>query len=248
VLIAGASASQQPAAISISPAGKSCESRSGRAYPPRMPAPELLIGFAIAALLIIIVPGPSVLFVISRALAYGRRTAVTTAVGGAAGSFTTAAAVAVGIGAIVQTSAIAYTVIKVVGAGYLIYLGIRAIRHRRAIREAFERQASPLSGRRTWWEGYVVGVTNPKSAVFFAAVLPQFIDRSAAAHPSLQMLVLGAIFTLIAVCSDALYGVAAGAVRDWFARSTRRLELVGGVAGLTMVGLGLGLAFTDRKA
>lgn len=212
-----------------------------------MPAPELLIGFAIAAFLIIIVPGPSVLFVISRALAYGRRTAVMTAVGGAAGSFCTAAAVAIGIGAIVQTSAIAYTVIKFLGAAYLVYLGIRAIRHRRAIREALERQASPLSGRRTWWEGFVVGVTNPKSAVFFAAVLPQFVDRSAG-HPSLQMLVLGAIFTVIAVASDALYGVAAGTVRSWFARSTRRLELIGGMAGLTMVGLGLGLAFTDRKA
>jgi threonine/homoserine/homoserine lactone efflux protein len=211
-----------------------------------MPSPELLVGFAIAAFLIIIVPGPSVLFVISRALAYGRRSAVTTAVGGAAGSFVMAAAVAVGIGAIVQTSAVAYTVIKLVGAAYLIYLGIQAIRHRRAIREAFQQQASPLSGRRTWWEGFVVGMTNPKSAVFFAAVLPQFVDRSAG-HPSLQMLVLGAIFTAIAVFSDALYGVAAGAVRTWFARSTRRLDLVGGVAGLTMVGLGLGVAFNGRK-
>jgi threonine/homoserine/homoserine lactone efflux protein len=211
-----------------------------------MPAPELLAGFAVAAFLIIIVPGPSVLFVISRALAYGRRTAVTTAIGGATGSFVMASAVAAGIGAIVQTSAVAYTVIKLVGAAYLIYLGIQAIRHRRAIREAFERQASPLSGRRTWWEGFVVGATNPKSAVFFAAVLPQFVDRSAG-HPTLQMLVLAAIFTVIAVSSDALYGVAAGAVRDWFARSTRRLDLIGGVAGLTMVGLGLGLAVTGRK-
>jgi threonine/homoserine/homoserine lactone efflux protein len=211
-----------------------------------MPAPELMIGFAIASFVIIIVPGPSVLFVISRALAYGRRTAVTTAIGGAAGSFLMAAAVAVGIGAIVQTSAVAYTIIKLVGAAYLIYLGIRAIRHRGAIREALERQASPLSGRRTWWEGFVVGMTNPKSAVFFAAMLPQFVDRSGG-HPSLQMLVLSAIFTVIAVSSDSLYGVAAGTIRAWFARSTRRLELIGGAAGLTMVGLGLGLALSDRK-
>lgn len=211
-----------------------------------MPAPELLIGFTAAAFLIIVVPGPSVLFVISRALAYGRRAAVTTAIGGAAGSFVLAAAVAVGIGTIVQTSAIAYTVIKLIGAAYLVYLGIQAIRHRRAIREAFERRASPLSDRRTWWEGFVVGVTNPKSAVFFAAVLPQFVDR-AAGHPSLQMLLLGAIFTAIAMLSDSLYGVGAGAVRAWFARSARRLDLVGGIAGLTMVGLGLGLAITGRK-
>jgi threonine/homoserine/homoserine lactone efflux protein len=211
-----------------------------------VPRPELLAAFALAALLIIVVPGPSVLFVISRALAYGRRVAVTTAIGGAAGSFVSAAAVAIGVGAIVATSAVAYTTIKLVGAAYLVYLGVRAIRHRKAIRAALERRASPLSDRRTWWEGFMVGLTNPKSAVFFAAVLPQFVDRSAG-HASLQMLLLGAIFTVIALVSDATYGVTAGAVRDWFARSVRRLELVGGVAGLTMVGLGVGLALTSRK-
>jgi threonine/homoserine/homoserine lactone efflux protein len=210
-----------------------------------MPAPELLIGFTVAAFLIIIIPGPSVLFVVSRALAYGRRAAVTTAVGGAVGSFVNAAAVAVGIGAIVQTSAVAYTTIKLIGAAYLIYLGIQAIRHRRAIREALERRVSPVSGRRTWWEGFLVGVTNPKSAVFFAAVLPQFVDRSAG-HASLQMLLLGAIFTAIAALSDSLYGLTAGTIRSWFVRSARRLDLVGGAAGLTMVGLGLGVALAGR--
>lgn len=211
-----------------------------------MPAPELLIGFTVAAFVIIIVPGPSVLFVVSRALAYGRRAAVTTALGGATGSFVNAAAVAVGIGAIVQTSAIAYTAIKLIGAAYLVYLGVQAIRHRQAIRAALQRQASPASDRRTWWEGFVVGVTNPKSAVFFAAVLPQFVDRSAG-HASLQMLLLGAVFTAIAALSDSLYAVTAGAIRAWFARSSRRLDLVGGVAGLTMVGLGVGVAFTGRS-
>jgi threonine/homoserine/homoserine lactone efflux protein len=212
-----------------------------------MPAPDRLLAFTLASFVLIIIPGPSVLFVVSRALAYGRRTALTTVVGGAAGSFTLAAAVAVGVGAIVQTSAIAYTSIKLVGAAYLIYLGARAIRHRRALRAAFEAPtAAPVGGRRTWWEGYVVGATNPKTAVFFAAVLPQFVDRSAG-HAGLQMVILGAVFAAIALASDAVWGVAAGAVRSWFARSTRRLELVGGAAGLTMVGLGVGLAFNGRK-
>lgn len=212
----------------------------------RVPGPEFLLAFTVAAVLIIVAPGPSVLFVVSRALAYGRRVAVTTAAGGAAGSFLLAAAVAVGIGAVVEASAVAYLLIKLVGAGYLIYLGVRAIRHRRAIRTALERPAAaPLSDRRTWWEGFVVGVTNPKTAVFFAAVLPQFVDRSAGpATP--QMLLLGAIFAGIALGSDIGYGVAAGAVRSWFARSARRLDLVGGVAGLTMVGLGVSLAVTGR--
>lgn len=211
-----------------------------------MPAPELLAAFAAAAFLIIIVPGPSVLFVVSRALAYGRRVAVITVAGNTAGAFVLAAAVAVGIGAIVATSAVAYTTIRLAGAAYLIYLGVRAIRNRRAIREAFAQQASPLTDRRTWWEGFVVGVTNPKAAVFFAAVLPQFVDRSAG-HASVQMLVLGALFALIAFASDGAYGVMAGTVRDWFARSARRLDLVGGAAGLTMIGLGVGLAVAGRK-
>lgn len=211
-----------------------------------MPPGDLLLAFAIASFLLIVVPGPSVLFVVSRALAYGRRVALTTVVGNTTGVFLLAASVAVGVGVVVQTSAVAFHVIRFAGAAYLVYLGIRAIRHRRAIRQAFERQASPLSGRRTWWEGFVVGVTNPKTAVFFAAVLPQFVDRSAG-HAGVQMLVLGAVFTGIALISDAGYGVAASAVRAWFARSARRLDLVGGAAGITMVGLGAALALTGRE-
>jgi len=212
-----------------------------------MPPVDHLLTFTVAALLLIVVPGPSVLFVVSRALAYGRRTALITVAGNAAGSFVLAAAVAIGVGAIVQTSAVAYTTIKLAGAAYLVYLGIRAFRHRRALREAFaERGARLIGTSRTWWEGFVVGVTNPKGAVFFAAVLPQFVDRGAG-HVSLQMLVLGAIFAALALASDGAWGVAAGAVRDWFGRSARRLEVVGGVAGLTMVGLGLGLAVTGRR-
>jgi len=204
-----------------------------------------LAAFAVAAFLIIVIPGPSVLFVVSRALAYGRRAALATVAGNSAGSFVLAVAVAIGVGTVVQTSAIAYTTIKLIGAAYLVYLGVRAIRDRRALREALSRQASPVSDRRTWSEGFVVGVTNPKTAVFFAAVLPQFIDRSAG-HASVQMIVLGAVFAVIALASDAVYGATAGAIRGWFARSTRRLDLVGGAAGVTMVGLGLGLAVSGR--
>jgi threonine/homoserine/homoserine lactone efflux protein len=211
-----------------------------------MPPPDLLLAFALASLVLIIIPGPSVLFVVSRALAYGRRAALITVLGGTTGSFVTAVAVALGIGAVVQASAVAFTTLKLAGAAYLVYLGIRAVRHRKQLRAALEAEVSVVGSRRTWWEGFVVGVTNPKSAVFFAAVLPQFVDR-AAGHVSVQMLVLSVIFAVIALASDAVWGVAAGAVRAWFARSARRLDLVGGAAGLTMVGLGLGVALTGRK-
>lgn len=211
-----------------------------------MPSPDRLAAFALASFVLIVIPGPAVLFAISRALAYGRRVALTTVVGGAVGSFTAAVAVAVGVGAIVQTSAVVYTVIKLAGAAYLIYLGVQAIRHRRALREAFEAQAAPIGGGRTLVQGFIVGVTNPKTVVFFAAILPQFIDPSAG-HASLQMVVLGAVFAVIALAVDSVWGVAAGTVRSWFARSARRLDLVGGAAGLTMVGLGVGLAVSGRK-
>lgn len=211
-----------------------------------MPRPDLYAAFAFASILLILIPGPSVLFVISRALAYGRRTALISVAGGAVGSFVAAAAVAVGVGAIVETSAVAFTILKFAGASYLVYLGIRAIQHRRSLRQAFEEKAEVIRGRRTWLEGFIVGVTNPKTAVFFAAVLPQFVDP-ARGSASLQMLVLGGTFAVLALMLDAMWGVAAGTVRAWFARSTRRLELVGGAAGLTMIGLGVSVAFAARK-
>jgi threonine/homoserine/homoserine lactone efflux protein len=211
-----------------------------------MPHAGHLLAFALAAFVLIVIPGPSVLFTISRALAYGRRVALTTIVGNALGSFTAATAVAVGIGAIVQTSATVYGVIKLAGAAYLVVLGIQAIRHRHALRSSFAADPGPLRGGRTLVQGFVVGVTNPKTVVFFAAILPQFVD-SAGGSPTLQMMALGAVFAVIALVMDSVWGVTAGAVRSWFARSPRRLDLIGGAAGLTMVGLGVGVAVSGRR-
>jgi threonine/homoserine/homoserine lactone efflux protein len=211
-----------------------------------MPPLDHLATFALAAFVLIVIPGPSVLFTVSRALAYGRRAALTTVAGGAAGSFVLATAVAVGIGAIVQASAAVYTAIKLAGAVYLVYLGVQAIRHRQQLRSVFARRPGPIGGGRTLVQGFVVGVTNPKTIVFFAAILPQFVDP-ATGHATLQMVVLGGVFALLALGLDSVWGVTAGAVRSWFARSARRLDLVGGAAGLTMVGLGVGLAVSGRK-
>ncbi|QSB14868.1 LysE family translocator [Natronosporangium hydrolyticum] len=214
-----------------------------------MPTPEALFAFVVAAVLLIVVPGPSVLFVIGRALAYGRRVAIGTVAGSAAGAAVLAVAVAVGLGALIQASATAFTAMKLIGAAYLIYLGVRALRHRRSLREAFTQPdtAPPLSGRRSLVEGFLVGVSNPKTAVFFVAVLPHFIDRSAG-HPTLQMLLLAAIFTAIAFVSDSGWGVVASGARSWFVRSPRRLEFAAGGAGLTMIGLGVSVAATGHRS
>jgi threonine/homoserine/homoserine lactone efflux protein len=205
-----------------------------------------LLGFAAASLVMIVIPGPGVLFVIGRALAHGRRTALATAVGHAAGNFVVAAFVAVGLGAILQRSATAFVVVKVIGAAYLVWLGIQAIRHRKSLADAFASVAEPREGWRAARDGVVVGLTNPKSYILFGAVLPQFVNRAAGDVPG-QMLLLALVSVLLGGISDCGYGYAASAVRNWFARSPRRFELVGGAGGLAMIGVGVTVAATGRK-
>jgi threonine/homoserine/homoserine lactone efflux protein len=137
-------------------------------------------------------------------------------------------------------------VIKLVGAAYLIHLGVQAIRHRHSLREAMASRLAPARARRVVADGFLVGVANPKTIVFFAAALPQFIDR-AAGQLTVQLLVLGAVFPGIAVISDSVWAIVAGTARNWFARSPRRLATVGGTGGLAMIGLGATLAITGRK-
>jgi threonine/homoserine/homoserine lactone efflux protein len=155
-------------------------------------------------------------------------------------------AVAIGIGALVERSLLIFNVIKLAGAAYLVYLGVQAIRHRRSLVAALELPAARKSVRRMLADGVTVGATNPKVAVFFAAVIPQFADRGAG-HVPLQLLVLGAIFIGIALVSDSIWALAAGTARGWLARSPRRLELIGGTGGLVMIGIGAKLALTGRK-
>ena len=204
-----------------------------------------LLTFALISFALIIVPGPNVIFVITRSLMLGRAAGVGTALGGQIGVYAQVAAVALGIGALVERSVTLFTVIKLAGAGYLVYLGVQGIRHRRALRYALNTATEPKSIARILRDGIVVGVSNPKSIVFFAAVLPQFADRQAGDVPA-QMLLLGAVFMAIAVLCDSSWALAAGTARAWFARSPRRLELVGGTGGLVMIGIGASLAITGR--
>jgi threonine/homoserine/homoserine lactone efflux protein len=207
---------------------------------------DQLLGFALASFIVIVIPGPSVLFAVGRALAHGRRTALESVFGNAVGLEVVAVCVAFGIGAVVERSALLFTAVKLAGACYLIWLGIRAIRQRRGLTSAFAAGAVARGHRRAALEGFAVGVTNPKSVILFAAILPQFVNRSAG-HIPVQMLLLSLVSFPIALISDSTWSVGAGAVRSWFARSPRRLELVGGLGGLAMIGLGLSVAATGRK-
>jgi threonine/homoserine/homoserine lactone efflux protein len=202
--------------------------------------------FAAAALVLIVIPGPGVLFVIGRALAHGRRTALLSVAGHAAGNWVVAVCVALGVGTVVERSATVFTAVRLAGAAYLVWLGIQAVRHRNSLAEVLDSAAAPRGDVRAAREGLVVGVTNPKAVILFAAVLPQFVDRPAG-HVPAQMLILSAISIMIGLASDSCWGLAASIIRSWFARSPRRLGLVGGAGGLAMVGLGLTLALTGRK-
>jgi threonine/homoserine/homoserine lactone efflux protein len=207
---------------------------------------DQLLGFALASFIIIAIPGPSVLFAIGRALAHGRRTALASVFGNAVGVEVVAVCVALGIGTVVERSALIFTAVKLGGAVYLMWLGIRAIRQRRGLRVAFAAAAGPRGHRKAALEGFVVGVANPKAVILFAAILPQFVNRSAG-HVPAQMLLLSLVSFPIALISDSAWSVGASTVRSWFARSPRRLELVGGLGGLAMIGLGLSVAVTGRK-
>ncbi|MEW1660374.1 LysE family translocator [Streptomyces sp. NPDC093707] len=213
-----------------------------------MVSTQSVLAFAAMSLLVIAIPGPSVLFVVGRALAHGRRTALETVLGNMLGSYVLVAAVAWGLGALVQTSAAVFTGVKLAGAAYLVYLGVQAFRHRGAMRLA--ETAAPADERRgalrTVLDGIVVGATNPKGLVFFAAVLPQWVDHAAGSVP-LQMMVLGLVPITIGLITDTLWGLGASAARSWLARSDRRLSLVGGAGSLAMIGLGVTVAATGRS-
>lgn len=213
-----------------------------------MVSADRLLAFAAMSLLVVLIPGPSVLFVIGRALAHGRRTALATAIGNVFGSYLLVVAVAVGVGSLVERSAAVYLGVKLAGAAYLVFLGVQAFRHRRELRVSATEPTSARPARgdlRTVLDGALVGVTNPKGVVFFAAVLPQFVDRSAGQVPA-QMLLLGLIPITIGLVTDTLWGLTASAARNWFARSDRRLSLIGGAGGCTMIGLGVTVAVTGR--
>ena len=198
------------------------------------------------SLLLIVIPGPSVLFVVGRALAHGRRTALLSVLGNTVGAYVLVLAVAFGIGPLVARSVLLFTALKLVGAAYLVFLGVKALRQRRALQDAFTGGAPERGSLRTLWEGFAVGVANPKTTVFFAAVLPQFVNRQAGDVPG-QLMLLGLVFTVIALVSDSTWGLAASTARSWFARSPGRLAVVGGTGGLAMIGLGVTVAVTGRQ-
>jgi threonine/homoserine/homoserine lactone efflux protein len=206
--------------------------------------PSRLPEYLIAAMVIILAPGPSVLFVIARAIAWGRATAVFTVAGNVTGAFSLSVFVALGLGPILQRSELAYIAVQWGGGLYLIYLGIDAIRKRSAHAADMTNQGEIApSIRRSIRDGFWVGALNPKGVVFFAAVLPQFIDRERGSVTA-QLILLGAIFAILAFVSDGSWGMLAGTARNWLATDAKRLERLRATGGTIMIILGISVLFS----
>lgn len=204
-----------------------------------MVIPSRLTEYIVAAMVIILAPGPSVLFVIARAISWGRKVAIFTVAGNVTGSFVLSVFVAIGLGPLLQRSELAYSGIQWAGGLYLMYLGVDAIRHR-ADHAAYMRNQgdSAPTVTRSIRDGFWVGSLNPKAIVFYAAVLPQFIDRERGSV-TVQLIFLGAIFSTLAFISDGTWGLLAGTARQWLATDAKRIEKLRAGGGSIMIMLGV---------
>lgn len=206
---------------------------------------DQVLTFGLAAFILIVIPGPSVVFVIGRALAYGQGVALASVIGNSLGLFVVMGLVAFGLGAVVAESLLVFMVLKIAGAAYLVWLGVQALRHRRGLHVEDGLVREQLSTRAAVRQGFVVGVSNPKGFMIFAALLPQFVERGQGGVP-MQMFVLGLVAVLLGLISDAIWAATASRLRDWFNASARRGRALGTVGGVSMIGLGVGIAFTGR--
>ena len=212
-----------------------------------MVIPSRLFEYIIAAMIIILAPGPSVLFVIARAIACGRKVAVVTVAGNVTGAFVLSSLVAFGLGPILQRSDLAFAAVQWGGGLYLVHLGIDAIRQRVSTAESIVAVAGSAPAKlKTIQQGFVVGILNPKVIVFFAAVLPHFVDPEYASITS-QLFTLGAVFCVFGFIFDSAYGLLAGTARDWFASSPKRLVTMRSAGGVVMMLLGLATILTAPR-
>ena len=202
-----------------------------------MPEPTAIASFLLVAIVVIVVPGPSVIFVIGRAMILGTTGALLSVWGNALGVGVQILAVALGVGALVSASDFLFTAVKVLGSGFLVYLGIQGIRHRADFAASLT-EGQTAGASRVLLDSIVVGLTNAKTLVFFIATFPLFVSTSAGS-PITQMLVLGGLFFIIGVASDMVWAVAAGTARKWLTRSLERLAAVRLAGGVALILLGL---------
>jgi threonine/homoserine/homoserine lactone efflux protein len=203
-----------------------------------------LLLFIPAALALLLTPGPAVLYIVTRSIDQGRKAGLVSVLAIESGNFFHALAAAFSLSAILLSSALAFDVVKYLGAAYLIYLGIRKLMTREEVEETQAIERKSLG--RIYSQGVVVGILNPKTALFFFAFLPQFVDRSLGAE-SLQMFLLGVIFVLLAFLTDSLYALAAGRAGQWLRGNLRYLRFQRYFSGTVYIGLGLTALSSGRS-
>ncbi|MGL6280122.1 MAG: LysE family translocator [Gaiella sp.] len=205
--------------------------------------PATLWVFALAALALAVVPGPAVLYIVAQSVPGGRAVGAVSALGVASGGFVHLLAAVIGLSAVLAASAAAFTAVKLLGAAYLLWLGVRTLLTRGDERIGGRLPEPTL--RRVYTQGVVVNILNPKTALFFLAFLPQFVDPDEPARP--QLALLGAVFVVIALTSDLVWAVVAGTAGDVLRRSPRVLALQRWVSGLVLIALGIAAALTGHR-
>ena len=203
-----------------------------------------LLGFITAALVVLLIPGPGVLYTIARSLSQGQRAGLVSVLGLSVGALVHVAAATVGLSAILLTSATAFDIVKTLGAGYLIYLGIRTLLARRS--EVSAEAITPRSLYRLFTDGVLVSVLNPKIAVFFLAFLPQFVVADAGPVAQ-QVLFLGLLYVGLALCTDGAYAIAAGRLRHWLGSKVIQGPGPQYASGAVYIGLGVSTALADQR-
>jgi threonine/homoserine/homoserine lactone efflux protein len=207
--------------------------------------PATLIAPFLATLALVLAPGPAVLFIITRGVNQGRRAGLASAAGIATGGLVHVAGAALGLSALLASSAVAFSLVKYLGAAYLIYLGIRTLLTAPELAHSVAAERHGL--HRLYAQGIVVQAFNPKVALFFLAFLPQFIDPHRGSV-AMQSLLLGAMFILIGLCTDSTYALLAGTLGGWLRQQRAFAAVQRYVAGVVFVGLGLTTAFTGHSA
>ena len=205
-----------------------------------IPDPPAVGVFVVAALALLVVPGPAVLYIVARSIHQGRRAGLASVLGIHVGTLVHIAAATLGLSALIVSSAVAFTAVKAAGAVYLVGLGLWTLLSRRAETEVV--LGGERSLRRAFAQGIVVNVLNPKTALFFLAFLPQFVD-SDAPHPAAQIAFLGVLFALLGLATDSIWAIAAGTAGGVLRRSRRFTRIQRYVTGTVYVGLGVTTAF-----
>jgi threonine/homoserine/homoserine lactone efflux protein len=210
-----------------------------------LPGPDNLLLFTGAALVLLLIPGPAVLYIVGRSVAQGRKAGLVSVLGIHVATFLHVLAAALGLSVLLLSSALAFSIVKYAGAAYLIWLGLRKI-FGPAETAGANGELPQYSHARLFRDGFVVNLLNPKTALFFFAFLPQFIDVGRG-HVPMQITLLGLVFALLGFCTDSAWALLAGTAGDWLKRSRGYLKFERYGSGVLFIGLGLVAAFSGSE-